>query len=198
MVERQPHYEIALANYCDRDGAIALLKQYRPYLEMVPSMRRPLASLITLPLPIVRLRGSASGGNSGGVTVTAGEAIALPCDLCILMCDPEWQVKTGVEILVFIHRPGEDFSDLLRRWRLTQMLLDRGYEWLLPARYEHMLGEAGDQPLPLFVVFPETPDRIQRGLQGAGLPFVVQSMEDLMADENCLEAFSTQSFEKEE
>jgi hypothetical protein len=26
----------------------------------------------------------------------------------------------------------------------------------------------------LFVVFPETPERIKRGLRGAGLPFVTQ------------------------
>ncbi|MBO1068768.1 MAG: hypothetical protein HEQ13_05030 [Dolichospermum sp. DEX189] len=47
----------------------------------------------------------------------------LPCDIAIIMCDPEWKIKTSVEILVFIHRPHEDFSDLLGRWRQSQVYL---------------------------------------------------------------------------
>ena len=88
------------------------------------------------------------------------------------MCDPEWKIKTGIEILVFIHHPNEDFSDLLSRWRHTQIYLDRGYEWLLPPRYAHILSEGGEEVLPLFVVFQQTPERIKRGLQGASLPLV--------------------------
>ena len=100
----------------------------------------------------------------------------LPCDVGILMCDPEWKIKTGVEIFVFIHRPQEDFSDLLGRWRQTQICLDKNYEWLMPHRYRHILSEGADEIHPLFVVFPETPDRIKRGLQGSFLPFVMQSV----------------------
>lgn len=176
---KQVYYELLLADYCDRSGAIALLKQHRPYLEMLPSMRRPLESLITVPLPVVRVRNGAAGGAAGGVTVTAGEVVSLPCDIAVMMCDPEWKVKTGVEIFVFIHRPNEDFSDLLRRWRQTQMLLDRGYEWLLPPRYQHILSEAADKTHPLFVVLPDVPERILRGLRSAGLPFVIPPIEDL-------------------
>lgn len=128
---KQSHYEVLLAEYSNHSAAIALLKQHRPYLEMVPSLRRPDESVITIPLPIVRLRQTASAPKERGV-VTAAEATFLPCDVAILMCDPEWKIKTGVEIFVFIHRPQEDFSDLLRRWRQIQVLLDKDYEWLMP------------------------------------------------------------------
>lgn len=104
-----------------------------------------------------------------------GETIRLPCDIAILMCDPEWKIKTGVEIFVFIHRPQEDFSDLLNRWRQTQIFLDKNYEWLMPPRHQHILSEGADQTRPLFVLFPETPDRIRRGLRGAYLPYVMQT-----------------------
>ena len=49
-------YETLLAEYSSRSGAIALLQQYRPYLETLPSIRRPEQSLITIPLPVVRIR----------------------------------------------------------------------------------------------------------------------------------------------
>ena len=165
------HYEAVLAECCDALGAIALLKQYRPYLEMLPSMRRPDESLITLPLPIVKFRRDAASSAGG----TGTEALCLPCDLAMLMCDPEWKIKTGVEIFVFIHRSQEDFSDLLSRWRQTQVVLSRGYEWDLPLRYKHILSEGADNTYPLFVVFEETPERIKRGLKGAFLPFVIQA-----------------------
>jgi hypothetical protein len=99
------------------------------------------------------------------------------------MCDPEWKIKMGVEILVFIHRPHEDFSDLLSRWRQTQVLLDKDYEWLMPLRYQDILSEGDNRLFPLFVIFPETPERIQRGLLGASLPFIMQMPETTTQEE---------------
>lgn len=182
MSVKRTHYEAVLAECCDALGAIALLRRYRPYLEMLPSMRRPDESLITIPLPIVKFRHSSS---TSGSSRTGSEALCLPCDLAILMCDPEWKIKTGVEVFVFIHRPEEDFSDLLSRWRQTQVVLSRGYEWDLPLRYKHILSEGADNTYPLFVVFEETPERIKRGLKGAFLPFVLQ--EDLTETEEVAE-----------
>lgn len=175
MPVNKADYEELLANYSNRDQAIALLKQYRPYLEMIPSMRRPDESVITIPLPMVRLRNSTlSSSSSTSVIPAARETISLPCDVVILMCDPEWKIKMGVEIFIFIHRPDEDFSDLLSRWRRTQVLLDKDYEWLMPSHYQHILSEGTENIYPLFAIFAETPDRIKRGLLGARLPFITQ------------------------
>ncbi len=199
MSIKQFHYEELLSEYSDHRGAIALLKQHRPYLELVPSLRRPDESVITIPLPVIRIRNAGLSGASGGATVGAGEVVRLPCDVAVLMCDPEWKIKTGVEIFVFIYRPEEDFSDLLGRWRHTQVLLDKGYEWMMPPRYQHILSEAAEQTQPLFVILPETPERIRRGLKGACLPFVVQSMADL--DDGGLEpmqSLATEPLEKAE
>ncbi|MGC1396719.1 MAG: hypothetical protein WA828_20860, partial [Coleofasciculaceae cyanobacterium] len=110
-------------------------------------------------------------------------ATCLPCDVALLMCDPEWKIKTGVEIFIFIHRPHEDFSDLLSRWRQTQVLLDKDYEWLMPHRYKHILSDGANRIYPLFVVFPETPERIQRGLLSASLPSVMQIPQTLSEEE---------------
>jgi hypothetical protein len=173
---RQSHYEESLAEYSDHLGAIALLKRFRPYLEMIPSMRRPSESVITIPLPIIRIRDAAPAVSSTEVSIAAGQVVRLPCDVGILMCDPEWKIKTGVEIFVFIHRPQEDFSELLGRWRQTQLWLDKGYEWMMPPRHRHILSEGADETHPLFVTFPETPDRIRRGLRGASLPYVTESI----------------------
>ena len=183
MPVQKSHYEACLAEYSNHMAAIALLKQHRPYLEMIPSLRRPDESVITIPLPIVRLR--------AGVTTTA-EATRLPCDLAILMCDPEWKIKTAPEILVFIHRPHEDFSDFLGRWRQTQVWLDKEYEWLMPKRHTHILSEGTNSIHPLFVVFGETPERIKRGLIGSGLPFIMQTPEPLL-EEKTMEIFSSES-----
>lgn len=184
MAIKQSQYEELLAEYCDHQGAIALLKHYRSYLEMVPSMRRPSDSVITIPLPVIRLRhGNNPSAEGAMAAVKTSETVLLPCDVGILMCDPEWKIKTGVEIFVFIHRPQEDFSDLLSRWRHTQMLLHRDYEWVMPHRYKHILNEAADDTYPLFVIFPDTPERIRRGLRGAGLPFVIQQVEVPESDE---------------
>ena len=169
MSVKNVQYEICLAEYANTAGAIALLKQYRLYLEMLPSLRRADESIITIPLPVVRLRQSTSKDSEPTTTVTQ-----LPCDVAILMCDPEWKIKTGVEIIVFVHRPHEDFSDLLKRWRQTQILLDKDYEWVLPSCYQHILNEGVNKLYPLFVVFDDTPERIKRGLQGATLPIVTE------------------------
>jgi hypothetical protein len=184
-------YENLLAYYSDRTAAVGLLKQYRPYLEMLPSMRRPLDSLIVVTLPIVRAdansldaegfaqdlidyhTGRHHDEDHRGMVLSGRQAIRLPCDLALLMCDPEWQVKTGVEVFVYIHRPQEGFYDLLSRWRRTQILLDQDYEWIMPLRYRHVLSDRADRVLPLFVTLPATPSRIVRGLKAAGLPYVV-------------------------
>lgn len=176
MTVTKVHYEELLAEYSQVQGTIALLKQYRPYLEMLPSMRRSDESIITIPLPVIKRRTAAAA-------TTTREALCLPCDAAILMCDPEWKIKTGAEIFVFIYRPQEDFSDLLGRWRQTQVLLSQGYEWDLPLRYKHILNEPTENIYPLFVVFEETPDRIKRGLKGAFLPIVVQALDSVMDNE---------------
>lgn len=180
MSVKQLQYEELLAEYSDHEGAIALLKQYRPYLEMLPSMRRPDESVITIPLPLIRVRQGFQEGSTG--IIAAGDVLRLPCDIGLLMCDPEWKIKTGVEIFVFIHRPQEDFSDLLSRWRHTQIYLDKGYEWLMPVRYQHIFSEGAEEALPLFVVFPNTPERIKRGLRGACLPMVLCSSTEEFED----------------
>ncbi len=186
MFVQPSHYEALLAEYCDRTAIIELLKQFRPYLEMVPSMRRPIESLITLPLPLVRIRTDIRGDESAreGVGRYRSDVTPVPCDVALLMCDPEWKIKTGVEICIFIYRPQEDFSDLLGRWRQTQVLLSKTYEWILPPRYRHILSDGAEEVLPLFVVFEATPVRVLRGLQGAHLPYVIQRPDqDLMAEE---------------
>ena len=174
MPVQKSDYEASLAEYSDRRSAIALLQQYRPYWEMIPSLRRPNESVIAIPLPIVRVRQTET---------TEPKTTCLPCDIAIIMCDPEWKIKTGAEILIFIHRPHEDFSDLLGRWRQTQVLLDQDYEWLMPERHHHILSEGANSVYPLFVLFSETSERIQRGLVGAELPFVMQKLECLDEEE---------------
>ena len=175
MCIQRSDYEELLAAYSQPAEAISLLKRYRAYLEMLPSMRRPEESVITIPLPIVKLRHS-SPSASGHMTITTVESQMLPCEIAIVMCDPEWKIKTGREIFIFIHRPEEDFSDLLGRWRRTQILLDKDYEWVMPPRYQHILSEGAAKIYPLFVVFEETPERIKKGLKGAHLPFVTQAI----------------------
>ena len=176
MSIKKSDYETLLAKYSTRSGAIALLKQHRPYLEALPSIRRSEQSLITIPLPVVRIRRPELDFKNPLQPKTARIATSLPCDLGILMCDPEWKIKLGTEIIVFIHRPEEDFSDLIDRWRRTQVFLDRDYEWLMPPGEQHMFSEAAEEINPLFVVFEATSDRIKQGLSGAGFPFIVQSL----------------------
>jgi len=170
MYYKKSNYDRLLAEYCHHEGAIALLKQHRPYLEMLPSMRRPKASMVTIPLPVIRLR---EGNSQKEGKARESSAVQLPCDLAIILCDPEWQVKMDGEIFIFIHRPEEDFSELLSRWRQTQVLLEQEYEWIMPQGHQHLYSEATDRFYPLFVIQPETPHRICRGLRGASLPFVI-------------------------
>jgi len=179
MYYKKSTYEQLLAEYCHHEGAIALLKQFRPYLEMLPSMRRPEASMVTIPLPVIRVRAGKPNSEPNYLPNGGGEktAVQLPCDLAIVLCDPEWQVKMDGEIFIFIHRPEEDFSDLLGRWRQTQVLLEQEYEWIMPHGQQHIYSEATDRLYPLFVILPETPQRICRGLQGASLPFVISGIE---------------------
>lgn len=192
MPVKQSDYETLLSEYSNHEAAIALLKKHRPYMEMIPSMRRPDESVIAIPLPVVRIRRpNPSTGNNNIHLPAIREAVSLPCDLAILMCDPEWKIKMGVEIFVLIHRPHEDFSDLLSRWRQTQVLLDKEYEWLMPTRYQHILSEGVERIYPLFVVFPETPERIRRGLLGASLPFVMH-VPDTITQEETLESLSAE------
>ncbi|BAZ45882.1 hypothetical protein NIES4102_29100 [Chondrocystis sp. NIES-4102] len=176
MPVNKSDYETFLAEYSTRSGAIALLKQYRPYLEAVPSIRRPEQSLITIPLPVVRIRRRELAIKESIHSITPRIATSVPCDLAILMCDPEWKIKVGTEIIVFIHRPEEDFSDLIARWRQTQIFLDQDYEWLMPPKEQHMFSEKAEMINPLFVVFEATSDRLKQGLAGAGFPFIVQSL----------------------
>ncbi|MEB3224813.1 MAG: hypothetical protein VKJ86_03310 [Synechococcus sp.] len=172
MTGQQHQYEALLAAYSDRQRAIALLKQHRPYLSLVPSIRRPDESLIAMPLPVIRLLGQRTPQSTPSTLI-------LPCDLAILTCDPEWQIKLDAEIMVFIHRPGETFSELLLRWRHTQVYLDQEYEWLMPEAESHMVSNLPAQIHPLFVVFPTTPEHIIKGLMGARLPFVLQDIPTL-------------------
>ncbi len=175
MAIQKSHYEELLAAYSQPAEAIALLKRHRAYLELLPSIRRPEESVITIPLPIVKLR-HVSPAASGHMNITTVESLMLPCEIAIVMCDPEWKIKTGREILIFVHQPEEDFSDLLGRWRRIQILLDKDYEWVMPPRYQHILSEGAAKVYPLFVVFEETPERIKKGLRGAYLPFLTHTL----------------------
>ncbi len=170
---QQIDYDHLLATLTNRDRAIALLKEYRPYLEKLPSLRRPEQSIITIPLPVVHLRYLPLNEADEGGKQSIPLAKRIPCDLAILMCDPEWKIKLGSEVLVFIHRPQETFFDLLTRWRRCQIYLDQGYEWLMPPDEQHMFSEGADEICPLFVVSEQTPPHIQKGLNGAGLPVLV-------------------------
>ena len=179
MSIQQSDYETLLSRYSSSSGALALLEGYRPYLELLPSGKGSSQSALVIPLPVVRVRHFASSTVQSHSSIKSQQTMILPCDLAILTCDPEWKIKMGEEILIFIHRPEEDFSDLLGRWRETQVWLDRDYEWLMPKSEKDMLSEGSNSIYPLFVVFETTIDRIQRGLAGANLPFVVQTSQQL-------------------
>ncbi|MGF1487268.1 MAG: hypothetical protein ACFBSE_09165 [Prochloraceae cyanobacterium] len=179
MSVKQSDYETLLSRYSNWDEAIALIEEYRPYLELLPSARRSSDSAISIPLPAVKIRNFTPDTAEVNFNPISWQTILLPCDLAILTCDPEWKIKMGEEILIFIHRPEEDFSNLLGRWRRTQVLLDKDYEWLMPRNAEDMLSQGAGNIYPLFVVFEATLDRIKRGLAGANLPFTVQKSEEI-------------------
>ncbi len=165
-------YEHTLVHYTDPLHATELLRQYRPYLEMIPSMRRPQESLIPIPLPIAELQIPAANTSNQRPQV---KSVLIPCDLVFIMCDPEWKVKTDIELLVFIHRPGENFTELLTRWRQSQLLLSRSYSWNMPLQYRDIFSEGANRHLPLFVLFKETLAVIKRGLKAARLPCIVDT-----------------------
>ncbi|ELR96784.1 hypothetical protein [Gloeocapsa sp. PCC 73106] len=156
-------YEELLSQYTNPLDVIILLKEYRPYLEKLPSLRRADESLITIPLPIATIRYPESA-----------KTIQLPCEVAILMCDPDWKIKLAAEILIFIHRPQEELSELLSRWRQIQVYFSYNHDWLMPKYAQHMLNEGSNKVYPLFILFSETPERIKRGLTGASLPFIIQ------------------------
>lgn len=165
-------YEHTLVRYTDSLHATELLRQYRPYLEMIPSMRRPQESLIPIPLPIAHIQLSAATTLNQRPQV---KSVMVPCDLVFVMCDPEWKVKTDIELLVFIHRPGESFTELLTRWRQSQVLLSRSYSWDMPLPHRDVFSEGANRQLPLFVLFQETLAVIKRGLKAARLPYVIDT-----------------------
>jgi hypothetical protein len=177
MPAPQTHYEELLASFSHHRRAAELLRHHRPYFEKIPSIRRSEESIVTIPLPIIKVKQRLFTPTHANQD-TPYELITIPCDLALLMCDPEWQIKTGVEIFIFIHRFGEELSDLLRRWRETQVLLSRGYSWEMPLRYQHIFSEGADKAYPLFVLSPETSERIKRGLKGATLPHVILSVQE--------------------
>lgn len=171
----ESQYQELLATYSNASDALILLKDYRPYFEKIPSIRRAMDSILPIPLPTVQVRQNLQNSHSG-ILDTPFERKSLACDLAILMCDPDWQIKNGEEIFLFIHRPGEDFSHLLRRWRQTQVCLQREYLWDMPIGYEHMLSEGSDKKYPLFVLLEESHPRVLKGLKGARLPYTIQSV----------------------
>jgi hypothetical protein len=169
MNTHQQQYDTLLCHYSDQLEAIKLLRQYRPYFELIPSLRRPTDSVISLPLPVIKLAIAQDNQNH----------IQLHCDLTLIMCDPDWKVKTGREVFVFIHRPGEDFSSMLRRWRQVEVVLGDEYHWILPWKHRNLMGDKGEFHYPLFVTLDYTPARIKRGLEGASLPFVEAEVPEL-------------------
>ena len=106
--------------------------------------------MVIIPLPNVRSR---EVTEINGQLDTNYRIRPLPCDMAVMVCDPEWQIKTGIEIVLFIQRPGEGFSDLLQRWRQTKAELGQGVEWMMPRQHRHLLSEGTETPHPLFVVF---------------------------------------------
>ncbi len=173
MSIKKSDYENVLADYTNRVSVASLLKEHREYMEMIPSMRRVKDSIVTIPLPLAKIRSVRSTLNqSTNILPNQEQITSIPCDIAILMCDPEWKIKIGVEILIFIHRPEEDFSDLLKRWRQSQIYLHQPYEWIMPTNEQHMFSDIAEQILPLFIIFPQTPDRIKKGLNGTGLPYI--------------------------
>jgi hypothetical protein len=53
--------------------------------------------------------------------------------------------------------------------------LNKDYEWVMPYHYQHIYPQPPEGIFPLFVLFPNSPERIKKGLMGARLPYVVAS-----------------------
>lgn len=162
MSTLQLQYDTLLSHYSNPLEAIALLREYRPYFELIPSLRRPIDSLISIPLPVVQFI-------SPNLTQSH---VQMQCDLALIMCDPDWKVKTGQEIFVFIHRPNEDYSALLQRWRQVEVAIGEEYYWRLPWKHRSIISDRGEYHYPLFVTLDYSPARITKGLEGASLPHV--------------------------
>ncbi|PZO37758.1 MAG: hypothetical protein DCF19_17990 [Pseudanabaena frigida] len=162
MSTHQLQYDTLLSHYSNPLKAIGLLREYRPYFELIPSLRRPSDSLIAIPLPVVKYTSSNLSQSH----------VQMQCDLALIMCDPDWKVKTGREIFVFIHRPNEDYSALLQRWRQVEVALGEEYYWLLPWKHRSIISDRGEYHYPLFVTLDYSPTRIIKGLEGASLPHV--------------------------
>jgi hypothetical protein len=162
MSTLQLQYDTLLSHYSNPLEAIALLREYRPYFELIPSLRRPMDSLISIPLPVVQF-------TSPNLTQSH---VQMQCDLALIMCDPDWKVKAGQEIFVFIHRPNEDYSALLQRWRQVEVAIGEEYYWRLPWKHRNIISDRGEYHYPLFVTLDYSPARITKGLEGASLPHV--------------------------
>lgn len=161
MSNHQLQYDTLLSHYSNPIEAITLLREYRPYFELIPSLRRPIDSLISIPFPVVQL-------TSQNLTQ---RHVQLQCDLALIMCDPDWKVKTGREIFIFIHRPNEDYAALLQRWRQVEVMLGEEYYWLMPWKHRSIISDRGEYHYPLFVTLDYSPARITKGLEGASLPY---------------------------
>jgi len=161
MSNHQLQYDTLLSHYSNPLEAMSLLREYRPYFELIPSLRRPIDSLISIPFPVVQL-------TSSNLTQ---RHVQLQCDLALIMCDPDWKVKTGREIFVFIHRPNEDYAALLQRWRQVEVMLGEEYYWLMPWKHRSIISDRGEYHYPLFVTLDYSPARITKGLEGASLPY---------------------------
>ena len=176
---KKSDYETLLAQYSTRTGADRFTEAISPLLRSTSQYSPTRTKSDYNSFTVVRIRQPEAIASNPLQRKTPRIATSLPCDLAILMCDPEWKIKMGMEIIVFIHRPEEDFSDLIDRWRKTQVDLDRDYEWLMPPNEQHMISEAAEEINPLFVVFEGTSDRIKQGLAGAGFPYIVQCLNSI-------------------
>jgi hypothetical protein len=53
-LSRDP-YEELLASFSHHHRAVELLRNYRPYFERIPSIRRSSESVVTIPLPVIKV-----------------------------------------------------------------------------------------------------------------------------------------------
>jgi len=88
------------------------------------------------------------------------------------MCDPEWKIKTGVEIFCLHSSSPRRLFGLLGRWHKPSFARQRLRVANAP-RYKHILSE-GLTPSILCSLSLKRPEQIKQGLHGAYLPFVTQ------------------------